>query len=123
MAGQLAHIREVEGSIPSVATIFFSLLVVFIVMEEKITITKDQLFKVMRLNEAEKKETVEDIAEDGDIVDMTIKENGNVYIKSHIVYSMSNGDENVQFFENDETMDNTVIGIIHSVQNKVIKLK
>lgn len=60
---------------------------------------------------------------DGDIVDMTIKENGNVYIKSHIVYSMSNGDENVQFFENDETMDNTVIGIIHSVQNKVIKLK
>jgi hypothetical protein len=37
---------------------------------DKITISKEQLFKVMHLNEAEKKETADDIAEDGDIVDM-----------------------------------------------------
>jgi hypothetical protein len=39
-------------------------------MERKVTLTKEQLYKVIRLNEAEKKETAEDIAEDGDIVDM-----------------------------------------------------
>lgn len=39
-------------------------------MERKVTLTKEQLYKVIRLNEAEKKETAEDIVEDGDIVDM-----------------------------------------------------
>jgi hypothetical protein len=61
--------------------------------------------------------------EDGDKINNTTIENGDVYLKPHIIYSMSNGDENVQYFEDEETMDNTVTSIIHSVQNKVIKLK
>lgn len=69
MVEHLIHIQEVGGSIPPIATTFPTSNV-FICMERKVTLTKEQLYKVIRLNEAEKKETAEDIAEDGDIVDM-----------------------------------------------------
>ena len=49
----LIHIQEVGGSIPPIATTFPNVKV-FICMN-KITISKEQLFKVMHLNEAEKK--------------------------------------------------------------------
>ncbi len=39
-------------------------------MDKRVTLTKEQLYKVIQLSEAEKKETADDIAEDGDIVDM-----------------------------------------------------
>jgi len=40
-------------------------------MEKRVTLTKEQLFKVIQLNEQEnKKETVDDVVEDGNIVDM-----------------------------------------------------
>ena len=68
MGEHLIHIQEVGGSIPPIATTFPNVKV-FINMN-KITISKEQLFKVMHLNEAEKKETAEDIVEDGNIVDM-----------------------------------------------------
>ena len=65
MVEHLIHIQEVGGSIPPIATTFPTVNV-FICMERKVTLTKEQLYKVIRLNEAEKKET----SEDGDIVDM-----------------------------------------------------
>ena len=61
--------------------------------------------------------------EDGDKINNITIENGDVYLKAHIIYFLNNGNETVQFFEDDETMDNTVTSIIHSVQNRIIKLK
>jgi len=65
----LIHIQEVGGSIPPIATTFPT-VILFISMERKVTLTKEQLFKVIQLNEQEKKETVDDVVEDGNIVDM-----------------------------------------------------
>ena len=70
MVEHLIHIQEVGGSIPPIATTFPT-VIVFICMEKRVTLTKEQLFKVIQLNEQEnKKETVDDVVEDGNIVDM-----------------------------------------------------
>lgn len=63
------------------------------------------------------------IDKDGIIVDKTIKENGKVYVKPHIIYFLNNGQETEQLFEDEDTMNNTVTSILHILQNKCIKIK
>lgn len=60
--------------------------------------------------------------EDGDKSSLIMIENGQVYLKPNIVYKLSNGKKTIQLFENDDTMNNTVLSIIHVMQQKSIKI-
>ena len=67
MGEHLIHIQEVGGSIPPIATTFPT-VILFICMEKRVTLTKEQLFKVIQLNEQETKKEVKN--ESSNIVDM-----------------------------------------------------
>ena len=92
-------------------------------MERKVTLTKEQLYKVIRLNEAEKKETAEDIAEDGDIVDM-ISSLLHSQTQVHVFHLQSKSySEHKALQKYYEGIDTIVDGIVESYQGKYDLLK
>lgn len=120
MVEHLIHIQDVKGSIPFIATYFFPNGKVFISMD-KITISKEQLFKVMHLNEAEKKETADDIAEDGDIVDMIstlLHSRSQTHVFHWQTKSQSSFAEHKALQKYYEGLDGLVDGIVESYQGK-----
>ena len=120
MVEHLIHIQEVGGSIPPIATTFPTINV-FICMERKVTLTKEQLYKVIRLNEAEKKETAEDIAEDGDIVDMIstlLHSRSQAHVFHWQTKSQSSFAEHKALQKYYEGLDGLVDGIVESYQGK-----
>jgi hypothetical protein len=65
----LIHIQEVGGSIPPIATTFPTVKV-FICMERKVTLTKEQLYKVIRLNEQSEEKSKEGKNENSNFSEM-----------------------------------------------------
>lgn len=64
-----------------------------------------------------------DVDGDGDIVVKTIIENKKIYLKPHIIYYLNNGEYSTQYFEDEDTMNNTITSILHILQQKCIKIK
>jgi hypothetical protein len=114
----LIHIQEVGGSIPPIATTFPNVKV-FICMEKRVTLTKEQLFKVIHLNEAENKETTQD----GDILDM-ISSLLHSQTQVHVFHLQSKSySEHKALQKYYEGIDTIVDGIVESYQGKYDLLK
>ena len=117
MVEHLIHIQDVKGSIPFIATIPNGK--VFICMEKRVTLTKEQLFKVIRLNEAENKETTQD----GDILDM-ISSLLHSQTQVHVFHLQSKSySEHKALQKYYEGIDTIVDGIVESYQGKYDLLK
>ena len=86
-------------------------------MERKVTLTKEQLFKVIQLNEAEKKETTET----GDVVDMIstlLHSQTQVHIFHWQAKSQSSFSEHKALQKYYEGIDGLVDSIVESYQGK-----
>jgi DNA-binding ferritin-like protein len=93
--------------------------VVFIAMDEKITITKDQLFKVIRLNEQETKK--EEKNESSNIVDMIstlLHSRSQVHIFHWQTKSQSSFAEHMALGEYYDGIGGLLDGIVESYQGK-----
>lgn len=110
----LIHIQEVDSSILSIATI--PNVRIFICME-KLTLTKEQLFRVIHLNEAENKGT----SEDSNIVDMIstlLHSRSQVHIFHWQTKSQSSFAEHMALGGYYDEIGELIDGIVESYQGK-----